>query len=317
MTYIHAPNGSSLASFALSSAVSPAVTDLVDRVRPSVVQVRSMRGGAGTGVIWRADGAIITNDHVVAHAQGALSVVLTDGRSFEARLLARNPRLDLALITINASDLPAATVGDSRALRLGELVLAIGHPWGQPWVVTAGIVSALGEVPVGNNGQTATYIRSDVRLAPGNSGGPLLDARGHVIGINAMIFGGDLSVAIPSHVASEWLSVQPQEPRQRPALGVRVQAAVLPDTQANLAGRTAGLLVVGVDAGSAAERAGVLLGDLLVDASGRALDTPAALRDILEGDAGAPLRLSVVRGDMVHSLEVAWGSAADSHSRKA
>jgi serine protease Do len=277
--------------FALSAAISPAVSKLVDQLRPSVVQIRSEAGGAGTGVIWKASGAIITNDHVVAHARGGLHVTLTDGRSFSARLAARNPRLDLALLQIEAAVLPAATLGDSHKLRVGELVFAIGHPWGQPWVVTAGIVSALGEVPVRDDGATATYIRSDVRLAPGNSGGPLLNARGEVIGINAMIFGGDLAVAIPSHVAAEWLALQP---RERARFGVQVQRAEL--STGDWAGRTHGLLVVGLIANAAAEQAGILVGDLLVDAAGTALNSPDDLRKVLEQHRDGTLRLNAIRG---------------------
>ncbi len=286
-------------SFALSAAVSPAVTELVERVRPSVVQVRSAAGGAGTGVIWRSSGAIVTNDHVVAHARGSLHVTLTDGRSFPARLAARNPRLDLALLQIDASALPAAAIGDSRGLRVGELVLAIGHPWGQPWVATAGIVSALGEVPVRDDGTTATYIRSDVRLAPGNSGGPLLNARGEVIGINAMIFGGDLAVAIPSHVASEWLALQP---RERPALGLSVRRAELPP--GDWAGRIQGLIIVAVAAGGAAERAGILLGDLLVDANGQPLEAANALIAVLDAHRSGVLQFTLVRAGSVSTVEV-------------
>jgi serine protease Do len=228
---------------------------------------------------------------VVAHARGGLHVTLTDGRSFSARLAARNPRLDLALLQIEAAVLPAATLGDSHKLRVGELVFAIGHPWGQPWVVTAGIVSALGEVPVRDDGATATYIRSDVRLAPGNSGGPLLNARGEVIGINAMIFGGDLAVAIPSHVAAEWLALQP---RERARFGVQVQRAEL--STGDWAGRTHGLLVVGLIANAAAEQAGILVGDLLVDAAGTALNSPDDLRKVLEQHRDGTLRLNAIRG---------------------
>ena len=283
--------------FALSGAVSPAVTDLVDRVRPSVVQVRSEAGGAGTGVIWRSGGAIITNDHVVAHARGKLHVTLTDERSFPAQLVARNPRIDLALLQIEAIALPAATIGDSRVLRVGELVIAIGHPWGQPWVATAGIVSAIGEVPVREDGTTATYIRSDVRLAPGNSGGPLLNALGEVIGINAMILGGDLAVAIPSHVAIEWLALQP---RRRPSLGLSVRRAELP--AGDWAGRTYGLLAVAVS--GASERAGILVGDLLVDAIGQPLDTTAALIAVLDAHRGGELPLTLVRGGAITMVAV-------------
>src|SRR3954468_17778901 len=235
-------------SFVLPDTVSPAIADLIDHVRPSVVQVRSGGRGNGTGVIWRANGAILTNDHVVAHANRRIEVLLTDGRTLPATIGARNADLDLALLEVSAEDLPAAAVGDSAQLRVGELVFAVGHPWGQPWVVTAGIVSGLGEVPVrgaadAGNEHMAQYIRSDVRLAPGNSGGPLLNARGEVVGINAMIFGGDLAVSIPSHVASEW-TVAPT--RGRTYLGASVAPAEFPISlrKGAWAKRTAGLLVV-------------------------------------------------------------------------
>src|SRR6266496_3975607 len=179
------PSISVAPSFVLPDAISPAIAELVERARPSVVQVRSGGRGNGTGVIWRSNGAILTNDHVVAHANGRIQVLLTDGRTLPATVGARNADLDLALLEVAAEDLPAAAVGDSSQLRVGELVFAVGHPWGQPWVVTAGIVSGLGQVPVRGasdagvaNERMAQYVRSDVRLAPGNSGGPLLNARG-------------------------------------------------------------------------------------------------------------------------------------------
>ena len=186
----------------------------------------------------------------MAHADGPIEVLLTDGRKLPASVGARNADLDLALLEVEAQDLPAAAVGDSAQLRVGELVFAVGHPWGQPWVVTAGIVSGLGEVPVRGASDTgaakermAQYVRSDVRLAPGNSGGPLLNARGEVVGINAMIFGGDLAVSIPSHVASEW-TVAPT--RGRSYLGASVAPAAFPESlrKGAWAQRNAGLLVV-------------------------------------------------------------------------
>jgi serine protease Do len=292
------------------TAVSPAVTELVDRVRPSVVQLRSGGRGNGTGVAWRADGSIITNDHVVAHAGGKIQVGLTDGRTLDAEVAARAPELDLALLRVDARDLPAAAVADSRGLRVGELVFAVGHPWGQPWVVTAGIVSGLGEAPVRGGRETAPFIRSDVRLAPGNSGGPLLNARGEVVGINAMIFGGDLAVAIPSHVAAEWLAAAPDQPQERRAfLGVQVQPVEPPPGLAgSWAGRAAGLLVLGLEPGGAAARAGLLVGDVILDVAGEPVESPEALRDALAARA-APgrARFYLLRGGAPTALDVTLG----------
>jgi serine protease Do len=185
-------------------AEAEGTTDDLARVRPSIVQVRG-RGPAGAGgVVWRPE-AVVTNHHVVAGAGTALRVVTADGRAHAARVLAASRELDLALLAVPGADLVPARIGRSARLRVGELVFAIGHPWGQPWVVTVGIVSGRGAVPVPGRAKPAPYIRSDVRLAPGNSGGPLLDARGAVVGLNAMVIGGDLAVAIPSDVVRQWL----------------------------------------------------------------------------------------------------------------
>src|SRR5262249_13601735 len=153
---------------------------------------------------WRPD-AVVTNHHVIVNARQALRVVDVDGRAHAARVLEASRRLDLAVLEVPGAELVPATIGRSAGLRVGELVFAIGHPWGQPWVVTAGVVSGLGAVAVPGRREPGSYIRSDVRLAPGNSGGALLDARGAVVGLNAMVIGGDLSIAIPSDVVRQWL----------------------------------------------------------------------------------------------------------------
>ena len=116
---------------------------------------------------------------------------------------------DLRRWQVPGAGLAPAAIGRSTRLRVGELVFAVGHPWGQAWVVTAGVVSGLGPLPVPGDAPQGSYIRSDVRLAPGNSGGPLLDAGGKVVGLNAMVIGGDLAVAIPSDVVRRWLGEEP------------------------------------------------------------------------------------------------------------
>jgi serine protease Do len=184
----------------------PWISELVQRSLPSVVQVRVHGRGAGTGVIWDSDGGVITNYHVAGKVGGPIEVLLADGRKLSARIVRGQPAADLALLEIPAGGLAPARVGDSARLRVGELVFAIGHPWGWRTVITAGIVSGIGEVAVQWGGLPAAYIRSDVQLAPGFSGGPLINAAGQVIGVNAMIMGGDLSVAIPSQTVQRWLA---------------------------------------------------------------------------------------------------------------
>jgi serine protease Do len=185
-----------------SSLLNTALDDLLARVRPVLAVVQVGRRGAGAGVLV-GDGLVLTSHHVVARGR-SFKVTLDDGASYEARVLSRNPEADLALLSIPANGHPSAVFSE-REPRPGELVFAFGHPWGQPFVLTGGVLSAVtaartrnGEIPV---------LRTDARLAPGNSGGPLLNAAGEVIGINAMIFGGDQGIAIAASAIREFLGM--------------------------------------------------------------------------------------------------------------
>lgn len=177
------------------------IDDLVQQVLPSLVVVRGRRYGAGSGIVWDANGLILTNNHVVGRHTPV--VLLQDDREYESRLVARDPDVDLALLSIDASGLTplkAAAVSP----RVGEMVFAFGHPWGQRNTVTRGIVSAL-VTAQNRRGDKLPIVRSDAPLAPGNSGGPLVNASGEVVGINAMIVGGDQSVSIAASVATDFV----------------------------------------------------------------------------------------------------------------
>lgn len=182
------------------SLLATSLDDLVERIRPILVVVHNGRRGAGAGV-FVGDGLVLTNNHVVA--RGRQHKVGLDGNaSYEARILTRNPHVDLALLEIPTNGHPSA-VFSKQDPRPGELVFAYGHPWGQRNVLTGGVLSAVtsarsrrGEIPV---------LRTDVQLAPGFSGGPLLNAAGEVLGVNTMIVGGDQSVAVPVSVVLEFL----------------------------------------------------------------------------------------------------------------
>ena len=289
----------------LIDTFSSGLAEMIEQAQASVVQVRRGDRGAGTGVIWQAKGGIITNHHVIAHAGSKILVELRDGRTLEAQIVDSDPTLDVALLNVPADDLTAVPFADSSKLRVGELVFAIGNPWGQRGVVTAGIVSALSKVKMRNSNRQLEYIKSDVRLAPGNSGGPLLNAQGHVIGINAMIMGGDLSVAIPSNVVSTWVA---QLPLARITLGVQIQPAELPTKiQQELANeQTLGLLVVGIVEGGLAELAGLLVGDVLIDVENKPLGDAATLRAVLvQNSSQETVRLRVLRGGVVQEVHVA------------
>ncbi|MEO8284954.1 MAG: trypsin-like peptidase domain-containing protein [Chloroflexota bacterium] len=290
-----------------SPSVSEASAALVAASLNGIVEVTSRGRGIGAGIIWDAAGQVMTNHHVVVGTGGRPQVVLTDGRRFETKVVAENPALDLALLEVEASGLPALPIGDSRTLRIGELVFAVGHPWGVKGVVTAGIVSGLGSVTSVRSGRSADYIRSDVSLAPGNSGGPLLNARGHVVGINSMIFGGDLSVAVPSHVALEWLA----RAGQRVYLGVGVRPVRINHTGEDSDGPTEGVIVIGVDPKGPASRAGVTVGDVLLSVADQHVVDTASLRKALsQGVSDGKAELIIVRGGKARKVQVDFDKAA-------
>ncbi len=186
----------------LSEALGGALDDLVRRVEPGLAVVYGRHNGAGAGIVWSRDGLVLTNSHVVGRRPPR--VVLHDDREFEARLLGRDEEADLALMEIDAQDLPAVPAAGSLP-QIGEMVFAVGHPWGQRGFVSSGIVSATGSVQTRGRRGSLPVIRSDAPLAPGNSGGPLVNGAGEVVGSNAMIVGGDQSISIPASVAREFV----------------------------------------------------------------------------------------------------------------
>jgi serine protease Do len=177
------------------------IHELVQQVLPSLVVVRGHRHGAGSGIVWDSNGLILTNNHVVGRHTPV--VMLQDDGEYQSKLIARDPDVDLALLSIDVTGLtPLKPVSISP--RVGEMVFAFGHPWGQRNTVTRGIVSAL-VTAQNRRGDKLPIVRSDASLAPGNSGGPLVNASGELVGINAMIVGGDQSVSIAASVATDFV----------------------------------------------------------------------------------------------------------------
>jgi serine protease Do len=176
----------------------------VSAAHSSLVTVFGRRHGAGAGILWSADGLVLTNRHVLGRQ--APRVLLADERQLDAEVVASDEEVDLALLRVAAHNLPGAAIGDSTQLRVGELVFTLGHPWGQRNAASFGIVSQLGNAQTRGRRGLTPVIRTDARLAPGNSGGPLLNALGEVIGINTMIVGGDQGIAIPAAVALDFVA---------------------------------------------------------------------------------------------------------------
>lgn len=199
------------------------MNELVQQVLPSLVVVRGHRFGAGAGIVWDANGLILTNNHVVGRRLPI--IVLQDDREYESRLLARDPDVDLALLSIDATQLTPLKPA-SVSPRVGEMVFAFGHPWGQRNTITRGIVSALVSAQ-NRRGDKLPVIRSDAPLAPGNSGGPLVNASGEVVGINAMIVGGDQSVSIAASVARDFVNKALANQKNKVRSGQRVPEDVM------------------------------------------------------------------------------------------
>ena len=178
---------------------------VVNTVHRSLVQITNGRDGAGAGTIWRSDGLIITNAHVIA-GHGPLTVTLSSGESYPAQVLASSKELDLAALSVAGSDLPAIELGDSQQIRPGQWVMALGHPWGVLNAATGGIVISMGK-RLGDiefqNGED--WIAVNLRLRPGHSGGPLVDAQGRLLGINTIMNGPEVGIAIPVHVVRRFL----------------------------------------------------------------------------------------------------------------
>lgn len=277
-------------------------TAITERLQQATVQVRAGRRGGGSGVIWDGDGLIVTNAHVVGDTRP--TVELWDGRKFSADVLAVDTGRDLASLHIAASNLPAPAIADSSTLRVGQLVMAVGNPLGLSGALTVGIVHAIAPEP--GHGQ-GSWIQADVRLAPGNSGGPLADVLGRVTGINSMVAGG-LGLAVPSNAVKRFLS----HGTTRAFLGVTTQPVQVP-----LEGRSAfGLLILATQPESPAEIGGLFVGDILIGSGGRAFGDAHDLGVVLgDAGAGATLSLDILRGGRYTRVDIVTGAVPDTEPR--
>lgn len=180
------------------------LSQLVKKVRRSLVQISDGDRSIGAGTIWQADGLIITNAHVVHRRVRDLKVGLPDGRTLPARVLAKDKQHDLAALSVEASNLPTIELGDSSGLQPGEMVIAAGHPWGVTGAITAGAVIDVGD-PIEMRFAHGELLQVGLHLRPGHSGGPMVDVQGRLVGVNTMINGPDVGLAIPLHAIKRFL----------------------------------------------------------------------------------------------------------------
>jgi S1-C subfamily serine protease len=290
---------------ALLDAYSAAVIHAVEQVGPAVVRVEGRRGG-GSGVVFTPDGFILTNSHVVGNPANAgphtTTITLPDGRSLAADVVGSDVDTDLAVLRIDGSRLPWARLGDSKAVRVGQVAVAIGNPYGFDHSVTSGVVSALGRSLRARSGRLMDdIIQTDASLNPGNSGGPLVTTAGDVIGINtAMILPAQgICFAIASNTVRFVASRLMRDGRiRRSHIGIAGQQTAVPRAlaRANQMAVTSGVLVASVEDNSPAARAGLTTGDVVLSFAGSVVSGIDDLHRLLTADRiGTPAPVIVLR----------------------
>ena len=299
-------------------AYSRAVSSVAERLAPSVaslqVRRRTRRGqmpaGAGSGVALTPDGFILTNAHVVAGPAGGIAR-FTDGRELRFEVVGRDPMSDLAIVRAEDGGLVAAELGDAEALRVGQLVVAIGNPHGLEGSVTAGVVSALGRALPARAGRAVrvidNVIQTDAALNPGNSGGALADGRGRVVGISTAVAGFGLGLAVPINGATRRIvGALIGEGRVRRAyLGIAGGPRPLPPRARSETGTERGVEVVEIVAGSPAENAGLRVGDVIFELDSEPVESASDLQRMMVAELiGAEVMARIVRDGSLLELAV-------------
>jgi S1-C subfamily serine protease len=288
--------------------LSSDLADVVQTAGASIVRVEARRRMPASGVIWSADGLIVTTHHVVERDEN-IKIGLPDGKSVSATLVGRDPSTDIAVLRAQASGLTAAEWSDSDSVRVGHLVLAIGRP-GNDLQATLGVVSALDEgFRTHAGGLIDRYMQTDVVMYPGFSGGPLVDANGSVLGLNTSALMRGVSLTLPASTIRRVAEMLTSHGKVRQGyLGVKAQPVRLPAALESQLGQETGLLLASVEPDSPAEKGGLMLGDTLVGFGGDRVRHMDDLLAALSGDrVGKSFPAKVVRGGQVIEATVAVG----------
>lgn len=287
--------------------LSNALAQTVAAASPSIVRVEGRRRLAASGIVWSADGLIVTAHHTVQKEEG-LQVGLPDGQTVAATLVGRDPTTDLAVLRAEAKNLtPLTPAVDS--MQVGHLVLALGRP-GQTVQATLGIISALGENwRTSAGGLIDQYVQTDVVMYPGFSGGPLVNAAGQLLGLNTSALVRGISLTVPAVTLNRVVDTLVEHGKvRRGYLGVNTQPVRLPAALGQQLGQEAGLLLAAVEPGSPAEQGGLLLGDTIVAVEGSAVQQHDDLLALLGSDrVGTPVKIRIVRGGQVQEMSIVVG----------
>src|SRR6266702_7927746 len=298
----------------LLDAYSEAVITAAERVNPSVVNIefqqQNRRGGSGSGFIFTPDGFILTNSHVV-HGANGVEVTLSDGQRYQADKVGDDPDTDLAVVRITAANLVPATFGDSQSIRVGQLVIAIGNPYGFQCTVTSGVISALGRSLRSQSGHLIdNVIQTDAALNPGNSGGPLVTSNGEVIGVNTAVIlpaqGMCFAIAINTATFVAGRLIKDGKIR-RGYIGVAGQNVPLHRrlVRGHDLPAATGILVVSIEPNSPAQRAGLREGDIIAGfADHPVADIDALHRILTDHQVGTKIELTLLRSGEKLTLEV-------------
>jgi S1-C subfamily serine protease len=290
------------------SDLSQSLAATVESAGASVVRVEARPRFPASGIVWSSDGVIVTAHHIVEEEEN-INIGLADGRTATAKLVGRDPTTDIAVLRAQMSGLTARNWVDINAVKVGQLVLALGRP-GKTVMATLGIISALGEMwRTPGGGQIDRYLQTDVVMYPGFSGGPLVDANGQLVGMNSSALMRGVSLAIPPATLKNVVETLLSKGRiARGYLGVGAQPVRLPEMLAKQLNQETGLLVVSVEPGGPADKANIMLGDVIVAIAGNTVRHLDDLLAALSGDrVGATIPVKIVRGGQAQELKATIG----------